>query len=265
MILFLIIVLEAFIMIGLVEYRSYLTKAAEQATATEQTSTLVSQEQTTQELQEELTTLADIPERDKNAADNAYQKDGQRIVCLDPALGGYAKGNSSETESAMNESEYNLEFAKLIKEELNKQNVLVYMTREESKNLDDEERTDLANNVYADLMVTLSRDSYDGKDSTSGITAWVHHKRPTISNAAAEEILDALEEAGAEVNEVDAGTAESVSSDYPTNENCIGPSLVLGMGSVLNEDDITDYEENKERYAKAVADAIVAWMDDQGL
>lgn len=37
------------------------------------------------------------------------------------------------------------------------------------------------------------------------------------------------------------------------------------MGSVLNESDITDYEENKEEYAKAVADAIVAWMDAQGL
>ena len=56
-----------------------------------------------------------------------------------------------------------------------------------------------------------------------------------------------------------------MSEDYSINKNCIGPSLVLGMGSVLNESDITDYEENKEEYAKAVADAIVAWMDAQGL
>lgn len=74
-----------------------------------------------------------------------------------------------------------------------------------------------------------------------------------------------LEAAGAEINVVDAGTAKSTEEDYYTNSQCIGPSLVLGMGSVLNRSDIRDYEENKEAYAKAVAKAIVQWMDNQGL
>lgn len=269
MILFLIIVIEAVIMMGLVQYRSYIVKKQE-ALALQQSQNTTTESQPTDSVPEEtqpleeITTLAN-PQRDKNAADNAYANDDVRIVCLDPALGGYAKGNTSETESAMSESEYNLEFAQLIMQELNKQGVVVYMTRESNKYVSDTDRTDLANNAYADLMVTLNRDSYDGSDTKSGITAWVHHKRPKVSDKVATKILDALKEAGAKTQTVDAGTADSTTEDYATNEDCIGPSLVLGMGSVLNEKDITDYEENKEAYAQAVANAIVSWMEDQGL
>ena len=266
MILFLVIVLEAVIMIGLVQHRSYIEKKQEeQATAETTTAAAAEPQGPTAGSTEEITTLADIPERDKKASADACEKDGVRIICLDPALGGYAKGNTSETDSAMTESEYNLEFAELIKSELNSQGVVVYMTREDNSHVDEEDRVNLANNVYADLMIELTRDSYDGSDKKRGATAWVHHKRPQSSNAAAELILDALEEAGAHINTVDAGTAESTNQDYYTNEKCIGPSLVLGMGSVLNDSDITDYENNKENYAKAVAQAIVDWLEDQGL
>ena len=65
---------------------------------------------------EELTTL-EIPVRDKNAAKDAYKKDGIRIVCLDPAQGGYAKGNESEMEDSKTESQYKLEIAQQIKSE----------------------------------------------------------------------------------------------------------------------------------------------------
>jgi len=271
MILLLIIVIEALIMIGLVQYRSYIVKKQEEEAASVQTQNPPASGQQNgstgdaQPAPEELTTLADIPARDKNAAENAYAKDGVRIVCLDPALGGYEKGNSSETAAGMTESEYNLEFAQMIKNELNSRNVVVYMTREENKYVDDTERSDLANNVYADLMVTLTRNSYNGIDERSGMTAWVHHKRPKTSDAAARLILHELEAAGAEINSVDAGTAKSTEEDYYTNSQCIGPSLVLGMGSVLNRSDIRDYEENKEVYARAVAQAIVQWLENQGL
>lgn len=272
MILFFIIIIEALIMIGLVQYRSYIVKKQEEEAASPQTSHSFASTQenhTTdsdeQAVPEEITTLDNIPVRDKNATENAYIKDGVRIVCLDPALGGYEKGNTSETPAAMTESEYNLEFAQLIKKELNSQNVVVYMTREENKYVKDTERSDLANNVYADLMVTLTRNSYNGIDERSGMTVWVHRKRPKTSDTAAKLILHELEAAGAEINTVDAGTAKSTEEDYYTNSQCIGPSLVLGMGSVLNRSDIKDYEENKEAYAKAVAKAIVQWMDNQGL
>ncbi len=272
MILLFIIVIEALIMIGLVQYRSYIVKKQEEEAANSQTqhSSAAMQENHTTDsagrpAPEEITTLDNIPVRDKNAGENTYTKDGARIVCLDPALGGYEKGNTSETPAAMTESEYNLEFAELIKKELNSQNVVVYMTREENKYVEDTERSDLANNVYADLMITLTRASYNGIDERSGITAWVHRKRPNTSDAAAKLILHELEAAGAEINVVDAGTAKSTEEDYYTNSQCIGPSLVLGMGSVLNRSDIRDYEENKEAYAKAVAKAIVQWMDNQGL
>lgn len=270
MILFLIIIIEAIIMLGLIQHRNYIEKKqAEEASRTAETN--ASQENASGENEgetgEELTTLAlaDIPERSADDSADANEQDGVRIVCIDAALGGYAKGNTSDTDSGMSESEYNLEFAQLMKQKLNEKGILVYMTREDNDAVDEEDRTDLANNVYADLMITLTRDSYDGTDQKSGVTAWVHHKRPQSSDDAANLILEALEDAGARVNTVDAGTAESTADDYYTNENCIGPSLVLGMGSVKNENDITDYEENKEIYAEAVAQAIVDWMEDQGL
>lgn len=270
MILLLIIVIEALIMIGLVQHRNYIVKKQqEEANNGQNTTTTASAQEndtTDNEIKnEEVTTLADIPPRDKSAGENAYAKDGVRIVCLDPALGGYEKGNTSKTAAGMTESEYNLEFAQLIKSELNSQNVVVYMTREENEYVEDTDRSELANNVYADIMVTLTRDSYNGIDDRSGITAWVHRKRPKTSDAAARLILRELENSGAEINTVDAGTAKSTDDDYYTNSQCIGPSLVLGMGSVLNNSDIKDYEENKEIYAKAVAQAIVNWMDNQGL
>lgn len=122
MILLFIIVIEALIMIGLVQYRSYIVKKQEEEAANSQTqhSSATMQENHTTDsagrpAPEEITTLDNIPVRDKNAGENTYTKDGARIVCLDPALGGYEKGNTSETPAAMTESEYNLEFAELIK------------------------------------------------------------------------------------------------------------------------------------------------------
>lgn len=265
MILFLIIVIETGIFTGLVQYRNYIQKKqAEDESLAAITTTVETTQQAQEDAPEEITTLEN-PVRDKNAAKDAYKKDGIRIVCLDPALGGYAKGNESEMEDSKTESQYNLEFAQLIKSELNNHGVVVYMTREDNKSVDDSDRTDLANNAYADLLVSLNRESYDGSSKKSGVTAWIQHDSPDLSKNAAERILSALKKAGATVNAVDAGTNKSTSEDYSINKNCIGPSLVLGMGSVLNESDITDYEENKEEYAKAVADAIVVWMDAQGL
>ena len=125
MILFFIIVIEALIMIGLVQYRSYIVKKQEEEAANPQTphsSAAIQENHTTGSDEspspEEITTLDNIPVRDKNAGENAHTKDDVRIVCLDPALGGYEKGNTSQTPAAMTESEYNLEFAQLIKKEL---------------------------------------------------------------------------------------------------------------------------------------------------
>ena len=74
-------------------------------------------------------------------------------------------------EDSKTESQYNLEFAQLIKSELNNQGVVVYMTREDNKSVDDSDRTDLANNAYADLLVSLNRESYDGssKERSDGM------------------------------------------------------------------------------------------------
>lgn len=278
MILLIIIIIEAAIMIGLVQHRSYVIKKQEQ-----QQQELIEQQQQQQQAgtnpsdstssedtnsgSEEVTTMNpnEIPKRDDLENGNAHREDDLRIVCLDAGLGGYAEGDTAKVGSKLTESEYNLGFAQLIKKELNAEGVIVYMTREKDDYVKEDKRTDLANNVYADLMVTLVCDSYDGTKKTEGFSTWVHHNRPANSNQAASEILAELKDAGAVVNEVDAGTFESVNEDYYTNEGCVGPSLVLGMGSVLNNDVVEDYEKNREDYAKAVAKAIVSWLENQGL
>lgn len=266
MILFLVIVIEALILGGMGLHRIYMIKRTEEAEslAAEQASqnNVKVEENASAGNSEEETTL---PTRDADASENAYREDDVRIVCLDPALGGEETGDTAETGSKLTESEYNLEFALLVKEELESQDVQVYITRTEDVEVSDKDRTDLANNAYADLMVSITRDCYDGNVNNEGISAWIHHEGPVTANAAAKEILEYLEAADATVNVVDKGTTESTSEDYWVNKKCIGPSLMLGMGSVLNDDVIKDYDKNKEDYAKAVADGIVSWMENQGL
>lgn len=266
MILFLVIVIEAFILGGMGLHRLYMIKKTENAEklAAEQASqnNVKAEEGAEAELQEEQTTL---PERDPDAADNAYKTDDVRIVCLDPALGGTETGDTADVGSKMTESQYNLEFALLVKQELEKQDIQVYMTRTNDADVAKKDRTDLANNAYADLMVSITRDCKNDNQNNEGLSAWIHHSGSSMSNAAAKEILKYLENADAGVNAVKKGTNTSTSEDYWVNENCIGPSVVLGMGSVQNDDVVEDYDANKETYAKAVADAIVMWMENQGL
>ncbi len=268
MILFLVIIVETCILGGMGLHRLYMikhTEKMEQLAAEEASKNNVKAEETSDTSgvkSEEETTL---PERDPDASDNAYKDDDVRIVCLDPALGGDETGKTAETGSKKTESEYNLEFAQLVKAELEAKDVQVYMTRNDDSDVSDSKRTDLANNAYADVMVSITRECYDGKISNEGMSAWIHHEGPMTANAVAEEILEYLEDADAKVNVVDKGTIHSVTEDYWVNEECIGPSLVLGMGSVENDDVVEDYDENKEIYAKAVASAIVRWMENQGL
>lgn len=88
MILFLIIVIETGIFTGLVQYRNYIQKKqAEDESLAAITTTVETTQQAQEDAPEEITTLEN-PVRDKNAAKDAYKKDGIRIVCLDPALGG---------------------------------------------------------------------------------------------------------------------------------------------------------------------------------
>lgn len=100
MILFLIIVIETGIFTGLVQYRNYIQKKqAEDESLAAITTTVETTQQAQEDAPEEITTLEN-PVRDKNAAKDAYKKDGIRIVCLGSGIGRYAKGNESEMEDS---------------------------------------------------------------------------------------------------------------------------------------------------------------------
>lgn len=197
-----------------------------------------------------------------NSAVN-HRDDGKRIVCIDAGHGGRDCG--SEGDGTIYEKDDNLKMALALKNVLEEKGITVYMTRESDKEISKEERVTLANNINADLMVSLHRNEY-GDESVKGFETWVHSSKPADSTDAAEKIQKALKNTGyIKDRGVKYGSQTSSEEDLYINNHCVGPSVLLEMGFTSNVDDNYVYRNKTDELADAVGQAILEWFDAQGL
>lgn len=197
-----------------------------------------------------------------NSAAN-HKEDGKRIVCIDAGYGGRDVG--AEGDGTGYEKDDTLKMALALKSALEKQGVTVYMTRDSDKTVSKEERVQLANDVKADLLVSLHRNEY-GDSGVRGFEAWVHSSKPKDSTDAAEKIQNALKNTGYIKNRgVKFGSQTSENEDLYINNHSVGPSVLLEMGFMSNSDDNNLYRNKTEELADAVGKGIVEWLAAQGL
>jgi len=189
-------------------------------------------------------------------------------VCLDAGHGDHDTGavlQSEDGEIIRQEKDDNLWLTKLVQKELEAYGVKVLMTREDDSFLELYDRTEYANAMDADALISFHRNAYylNGKmnDRVKGVEIWINYSRPTGSRQLANAMLDAiLEVGGMEDRGVRYGSMTDYKEDYAINRRSLMTSMIVEMGFISNEADNEAYDANGEAYAKAMAKVIYEWL-----
>lgn len=190
-------------------------------------------------------------------------------VCIDAGHGAHDTGAVLEYEdgTTRQEKDDNLWLAQLVQKELEAYGVKVIMTREDDSFLELYDRTQLANAMDADALISFHRNAYylNGKMNgrVNGVEIWIHSSRPTPARQLANRMLDAiLEVGGMEDRGVRYGSMTDYEEDYAINRRAMMTSMIVEMGFISNEKDNEAYDTNGEAYAKAMAKEIYAWLTE---
>ena len=186
--------------------------------------------------------------------------DNKIIVCIDAGHGGSDVGAINEDTNRY-EKDDNLKVAKQVKEELQKQDIKVVMTRNSDKKVDLRKRCNIANNKHADLFVSIHRNSSDTQ--ADGVEIWVKSGDNEKNKVLANNILENLANQEIQTNRgVKEGTMQGTSFDYYVNENTNMPSCLIELGFISNKTDNKLLDKNTKEYAKAIADGIIQTLED---
>lgn len=177
----------------------------------------------------------------------------EKTVCIDPGHGG---GSSGAVYGSRYEEDDNLRLSLLVRDVLTDRGYTVVMTRDNDSDVSLAERCKIANKARASLFVSVHRNSSSSASAT-GMEMWVHSSKPTDDTLLAQNILDSLETVGISENRgIHSGYRDGADKNYYINRNTKMPSVLAEIGFISNENDNKAYDENIEKYAKAIADGI---------
>ncbi len=177
----------------------------------------------------------------------------EKTVCIDPGHGG---GSSGAVYGSRYEEDDNLRLSLLVRDILTDRGYTVVMTRDNDSDVSLSERCKIANKARASLFVSIHRNSSSSEKAT-GMEMWVHSSKPTDDTLLAQNILDSLETVGISQNRgIHSGYRDGADKNYYINRNTKMPSVLAEIGFISNENDNKAYDENIEKYAKAIADGI---------
>ena len=181
-------------------------------------------------------------------------------VCVDAGHGGSDVGAVGLDGSY--EKDDNLRLALKVADALEKSGVNVVLTRSDDSDTQLASRSVIANKAKADLFVSLHRNSTSTANTTKGIEIWIHSSGSERSYAAADDILNSLEEVGITDNRgVRIGT-QGDSDDYAVIRDTDMTSMIIEMGFMTSQDDLDYFNENIENYAKAISNGVVEWLNE---
>lgn len=173
-------------------------------------------------------------------------------VCIDAGHGG--KDNGSDYKNRY-EKDDTLALALAVQSYLQEKDVNVIMTRSDDTFLKLSERCDIANEAEADYYVSLHRNTGEGY----GVETWVYSGANEETMGLAGNIQQGLAGVGVQRDrDVKKGTQKSSSKDYYVNSHSHMPSCIVEMGFMNNAKDNQLFDDNKEAYAAAIGDAIIA-------
>ncbi len=180
--------------------------------------------------------------------------DERYVVCIDAGHGGNDAGATYSQKSRL-EKDDNLRLSLLVKQELEKENVKVVMTREDDVQVSLKERCKKANKARADLFVSLHRNS--SSDGT-GMEVWIKDRPSDKEKQLAKSILNELVDSSSLLNRgVKQGYRDTSGNNYYVNANTNMPSCLVEVGFISNSKDNENFDKNIEKYAKAIAKGIL--------
>lgn len=177
----------------------------------------------------------------------------EKTICIDPGHGGESSGAVLGNRY---EEDDNLRLSLLVRDILSDRGYTVVMTRDDDSDVSLSERCKIANKARASLFISIHRNSSSSASAT-GMEMWVHSSKPTDDLLLAQNILDCLDNASISENRgIHSGYRDGADKNYYINRNTKMPSVLAEIGFISNSTDNQDYDENIEKYAKAIADGI---------
>lgn len=181
-------------------------------------------------------------------------------VCVDAGHGGSDVGAVGLDGSY--EKDDNLRLALKVADALKESGVTVIMTRSDDSDTKLDSRSKIANKAKADIFVSLHRNSTANPNTTKGIEIWIHSSGSERSYAAADDILNNLEQVGISDNRgVRIGTQGDSDDDYAVIRDTDMTSMIIEMGFMTSQDDLDYFNENIDNYAKAISNGVVEWLN----
>ncbi|WP_295157698.1 N-acetylmuramoyl-L-alanine amidase [uncultured Ruminococcus sp.] len=218
-------------------------------------------------------TVTSVPE---NSEDDYYAEPSNKeadteyagielTVCIDPAHGGFDKGNVAA--DGRSEKDDTLKISLALKDYLESCGVKVIMTRTDDSYVKVTDRCNIANDQGADIYISIHRSSTDVAGSDiHGFEAWINSAAPDTDNAFAQKIMAKLEEIGISENKgVRGGYPYDSKVNYEVNELTKMPSILLEMGYVTNSIDNQLLDANMEAYARAIGNGMIETAKELGV
>jgi len=174
-------------------------------------------------------------------------------VVIDAGHGGYDNG---ATYNGRREKDDVLEMSYLITNALAECGIETIMTRSNDVFVPLGERARIANDIGADLFLSIHRNSSPDGDA-SGVEVWIHSNRPKGSVKLANNVLEALLKTFDDDRGVHAGYRGDITKNFAVNRLTKMPSALVEFGFINSPKDNEIFDENKEKIAKDVADAVL--------
>lgn len=176
----------------------------------------------------------------------------EKTVCIDPGHGGSSSG---ATLGSRLEKDDTLRLSLLVRDILEDRGYTVVMTRDNDSDVSLADRCKIANKARASLFVSIHRNSSTSSDAT-GMEMWVHSSSPTDDTLLAQNILDCLDTLNITNRGIHSGYRDGADMNYYINRHTKMPSVLAEIDFISNKTDNKNYDENIEKYAKAIADGV---------
>ncbi|MDY2959280.1 MAG: N-acetylmuramoyl-L-alanine amidase [Hornefia sp.] len=186
-------------------------------------------------------------------SEKGAQKRG--IIFVDPGHGGNDPGAES---SGRREKDDTLRIGLLIKTHLEKKGFKVSMSRTSDEYVDRKERAEMANEVKAQLFVSLHRNkALEGK----GVEMWIPSYNVSKDNAneklLSRNIMSEIKKVGVSQDRgIHSGVLYKPKEDYEENKYTNMPSVLIEFGFISDKEDNKLFDENIDEYAAAVAKGL---------
>lgn len=180
-----------------------------------------------------------------------FTEERQKLIVIDPGHGGVDEGC---TNGAVLEKDINLEIARLAEIKLEELGYRVILTREEDAYITKEDRVQMANELCADLYISIHQNTYEDPE-VAGIETWydstglskeserlaklVHYETLLATEGRARELVDSTEL-------------------YITGETQM-PSCLIETGFLSNPEELALLSEPE--YQNELAEGIVTGID----